>query len=41
VLSLLAETPTRIAALTIGLASAELDTDPRLDEWSFHQVLCW
>ena len=39
VLTLLAETPTRIAALTAGLAPAELHTSPTLDQWSANQVL--
>ena len=39
VLTLLAETPTRIAVLTAGLAPAELYTSPNLDEWSANQVL--
>jgi hypothetical protein len=38
-LSLLAETPTRIAALTEGLTPAQLRTAPGADEWSAHDVL--
>jgi len=38
-LTLLAETPTRISALTEGLASAQLCTAPGLDEWSANDVL--
>jgi DinB superfamily len=39
VLSLLAETPSRIAALTSGLAPAELHTTPNHDGWSANDVL--
>jgi hypothetical protein len=39
VLSLLAETPLRIAALTAGLAPAQLHTAPALDKWSANDVL--
>jgi hypothetical protein len=39
VLSLLAETPTRLAALTDGLAPAQLRSVPGLDEWSANDVL--
>ena len=39
VLSLLAETPTRISALTEGLASAQLRTTSSSDEWSANDVL--
>jgi hypothetical protein len=39
VLTLLTETPTRIAALSAGLAPAELTTSPNVDEWSANQVL--
>jgi len=39
VLSLLAETPTRIATLTDGLAPAQLRTAPGPDEWSANDVL--
>jgi hypothetical protein len=39
VLTLLAETPTRIDALTASLTPAELNTSPNVDAWSAHQVL--
>jgi hypothetical protein len=39
VLSLLAETPRRLAALTAGLAQAQLNTAPNHDEWSANDVL--
>ncbi len=39
VLTLLAETPPRIAALTAGLAPAQLHTPPKHDEWSVNDVL--
>ena len=39
VLTLLAETPPRIAALTAGLAPAQLRTAPNHDEWSANDVL--
>jgi hypothetical protein len=39
VLTLLAETPQRIAALTAGLAPAQLHTPPNHDEWSANDVL--
>lgn len=39
VLTLLAETPPRIAALTAGLAPAQLQTTPNPDEWSANDVL--
>ena len=39
VLTLLAETPQRIAALTDGLAPAQLHTLPNHDEWSANDVL--
>ena len=39
VLSLLAETPRRIDALTSGLAPARLHTAPARDEWSANEVL--
>jgi len=39
VLSLLAETPTRIAALTDGLTTAQVRTAPGPDEWSANDVL--
>ena len=39
VLTLLAETPKRIAALTDGLAPAQLQTSPKQDEWSANDVL--
>jgi len=38
-LSLLAETPKRIAAVTAGLAPAQLRTAPGPDEWSANDVL--
>ena len=38
-LSLLAETPTRIAALTAGLTPAQLRSAPGPDEWSANDVL--
>lgn len=39
VLTLLAETPTRLAALTAGLAPAQLRTTPDHDGWSANDVL--
>jgi DinB superfamily len=39
VLSLLAETPRRIAAVTAGVAPAQLRTVPGPDEWSANDVL--
>jgi hypothetical protein len=39
VLTLLAETPQRIAALTAGLTPAQLHTPPNQDEWSPNDVL--
>jgi DinB family protein len=39
VLTLLAETPPRIAALTAGLAPAQLHTKPNPAEWSANDVL--
>ena len=39
VLTLLAETPPRIAALTTGLAPAQLHTPPKYDGWSANDVL--
>src|ERR1700730_3882721 len=39
VLTLLAETPPRIAALTADLASAQLHTTPNHDRWSANDVL--
>jgi hypothetical protein len=39
VLSLLAATPQRIAALTAGLPPAQLRTTPNHDEWSANEVL--
>jgi hypothetical protein len=39
VLTILAETPPRIAALTAGLASSQLHTAPNYDEWSANDVL--
>ncbi len=39
VLTLLATTPQRIAALTSGLAPAKLHTAPNQDEWSANDVL--
>jgi len=39
VLTLLAETPPRIAALTTGLAPAQLHTTPNHDGWSLNDVL--
>jgi hypothetical protein len=39
ILTLLAETPPRIATLTAGLAPAQLHTPPNLDEWSANDVL--
>jgi hypothetical protein len=38
-LTLLAETPRRIAVLTAGLAPAQLRTPPKQDEWSATEVL--
>jgi hypothetical protein len=39
VLTLLAETPQRIAALTSDLEPAQLHTSPNPDEWSANDVL--
>jgi hypothetical protein len=39
VLSLLAETPLRLAAMTAGLAPAQLNAAPARDQWSANQVL--
>lgn len=39
VLTMLAATPPRIAALTVGLAPARLHTSPGPDEWSANEVL--
>ena len=39
VLTLLAETPPRLAALTAGLAPAQLHTRPNHDGWSANEVL--
>ena len=39
VLTLLAETPPRIAALTAGLRPAQMHTTPNTDEWSANDVL--
>ena len=39
VLTLLAETPMRIATLTAGLVRAQLHTPPNHDEWSANDVL--
>ena len=39
VLALLAETPPRLAALTAGLAAAQLHTAPNAGEWSANDVL--
>ena len=39
VLTLLAETPQRIATLTAGLAPTQLHTPPNQDEWSANDVL--
>jgi hypothetical protein len=39
VLTLLAETPPRIAALTAGLSPAQLHSHPAPDEWSANDVL--
>ncbi len=39
VLTLLTETPSRIAALTADLAPAQLHTPPNHDEWSVNDVL--
>lgn len=39
VLALLAATPPRIAALTVGLPPARLHTPPNPDEWSANDVL--
>jgi hypothetical protein len=39
VLTLLAETPMRITALTADLSSEALQTRPTLDEWSANEVL--
>jgi hypothetical protein len=39
VLTLLAETPTRIGARTTGLAPADVHTSPNRDAWSANQVL--
>jgi hypothetical protein len=38
-LTVLADTPPRIAALTVGLAPAQLRTSPTGDEWSANEVL--
>jgi hypothetical protein len=38
-LTLLAETPPRLATLTVGLTSAQLRTAPSPDEWSANDVL--
>ena len=39
VLTLLTETPARIAASTNGLTAAQLQTSPERDEWSINDVL--
>ena len=39
ILTLLAATPTRIAALTADLSPAQLQTKPTSDEWSANEVL--
>ncbi len=39
ILTLIAETPPRIAALTAGLTSAQLHTTPNQGEWSANDVL--
>ena len=39
VLSLLAESPTRIAGSTAGLSLSQLHSNPRPDEWSANDVL--
>jgi DinB superfamily len=39
VLTLLAETPPRLAALTVNLASAQLQTRPSAAEWSLNDIL--
>ncbi len=39
ILTILAQTPPRIAALTAGLAPAQLHTAPNPDEWSANDVL--
>src|SRR4051794_29848026 len=39
VLSILAATPPRLAAITAGLAAAQLHTRPTPDEWSANDVL--
>ena len=39
VLTLLAETPPRLAALSAGLATAQVHTAPKPDEWSANDVL--
>jgi len=39
VLTILAETPPRIAALTVGLAPAQLHAAPNHEEWSANDVL--
>jgi hypothetical protein len=39
ILTLLAETPTRLDALTAGLAPPQLRTAPNHDEWSANEVL--
>jgi hypothetical protein len=39
ILTILAETPPRIAALTAGLATSQLHTAPNPDEWSANDVL--
>ena len=38
VLTLLTETPSRIAALTAGLAAAQLHAAPNPGEWSLNDV---
>jgi len=39
ILTILKETPPRLANLTIGLSSAQLHTAPSEGEWSVHEVL--
>ncbi len=39
ILSVLRETPSRIAELTVGLTSAQLHAAPAPDEWSANEVL--
>jgi hypothetical protein len=39
VLTLLAEAPSRLAALTVNLAPAQLQTRPGPDEWSLNDIL--